>query len=461
VTQLPPHFLPSLQHVQGFDKEAFEAVHASGETVTSIRINPLKPHSVLKDEYEGEAVPWCHWGHYLWERPSFTFDPFFHAGCYYVQEASSMAIEQAFRQLTDLSKPLKVLDLSAAPGGKSTHIQSLISPQSLLVSNEVIKGRAAVLTDNIIKWGATNVVVTHNDPAHFKKLPGYFDVLVVDAPCSGSGLFRKDPGAAEEWSLNNVDLCCQRQQRILADALPCLKKDGLLIYSTCSYSEKEDEDIGDWLTEEFGMQTCSVKFEQDWGIVASVSPRQKTLGYRFYPYNLKGEGFFMSCFVKTEEPSSLLPKGVRSEKPSAAETAAIAPLLTGAEWELIKDKWGLWAVPQTIAGDLELLEKILHIYYKGVRLGEVMKGKLVPHHALAQSVFVSAAVPRLQLSYEQAILYLQRAVLEIPIAGKGWQLAAYEGFALGWTNVLPNRINNYYPKELRILKQHNNTNFKK
>lgn len=167
--QLPQQLLDSLQDVPGFDKITFENVHSSGEQITSIRINPfkLKDTSHIPPLGDGRAVSWSQYGYYLSERPSFTFDPLFHAGCYYVQEASSMFLEQALKQTIDLSNDIKVLDLCAAPGGKSTHIQSLISKNSLLVSNEVIKSRAAVLKDNIIKWGCSNVMVTNNDPKDF------------------------------------------------------------------------------------------------------------------------------------------------------------------------------------------------------------------------------------------------------------------------------------------------------
>ena len=228
---LPNDLLNSLEGIKGFDKEAFVKVHESGEQVTSIRVNPFKssmvngqwsmsPHIHNSPLTIDDKIPWTAYGYYLSSRPSFTFDPLFHAGCYYVQDASSMFLEQALKQSVDLSAPLKILDLSAAPGGKSTHILSLISNNSLLVSNEVIRSRANVLKDNLVKWGCNNVIVTNNDPKDFQKLENYFDVIVVDAPCSGSGLFRREPEAIEEWSEQNVTLCSQRQQRILADVLP-------------------------------------------------------------------------------------------------------------------------------------------------------------------------------------------------------------------------------------------------
>ena len=244
------------------------------------------------------TVQWSSNGFYLQKRPSFTLDPLFHAGAYYVQEASSMFLEEALKQTVDLSQPIKILDLCAAPGGKSTLIQSVINNESLLVSNEVIKTRVNILSENITKWGAANVIVTNNDAKDFQRLPNYFDVIVVDAPCSGSGLFRKDREAISEWSEQNVHLCSQRQQRILADVLPALKEDGVLIYSTCSYSEEEDEQIADWLVEEFKVQSLKFKVEEEWGIVETQSSKQNASGYRFYPDKVKGEGFFIAVFKK-------------------------------------------------------------------------------------------------------------------------------------------------------------------
>ena len=288
---LPLQFLESLKNAKGFNKESFEQIHASGEQITSIRINPSRQS---KTENQKSKIDWTDYGFYLETRPSFTFDPLFHAGTYYVQEASSMFLEQALKQTVDLSKSIKVLDLCASPGGKSTHIQSLISNESLLVSNDVIRSRANVLKDNIIKWGCENVVVTNNDPKDFSKLENYFDVIVVDAPCSGSGLFRRDPTAIEEWSENNVQLCSQRQQRILADVWPALKKDGILIYSTCSYSKDEDEDIMDWITENFPTSNFKLEINDKWGITETTSIKENH-GYRFWRDKVKGEGFFLSC----------------------------------------------------------------------------------------------------------------------------------------------------------------------
>jgi NOL1/NOP2/sun family putative RNA methylase len=295
---LPGALLQSLQHAPGFDEKAFTALHQSVDQVTSIRINKIKNGQWTTGNEQYEPVPWSSTGYYLSQRPSFTLDPLFHAGAYYVQEASSMFLEQALKQSVDLSKPLKVLDLCAAPGGKSTLIQSLISKESLLVSNELIKSRVNVLSENITKWGADNVIVTNNDPQHFQRLQNYFDVIVVDAPCSGSGLFRKDPEAIKEWSENNVEHCCHRQKRILADVFPALKEGGVLIYSTCSYSIEEDEAIGDWMFEQLALGGLQLAIDDNWKIVKTVSEKNKISGYRFYPDKLKGEGFFICVLRK-------------------------------------------------------------------------------------------------------------------------------------------------------------------
>ncbi len=456
--QLPDLLLDSLESVKGFDRESFVQLHESGKQVTSIRINPYKvsmvngqwaihtaiQHSPLTIH---QKIPWTELGFYLPQRPSFTFDPLFHAGCYYVQEASSMFLEQAFKQMVDLSQPLRVLDLCAAPGGKSTHILSLISKDSLLVSNEVIRSRANILNDNIVKWGCNNGVVSNNDPRDFQRLKDYFDVIVVDAPCSGSGLFRREPEAIEEWSEPNVMLCSQRQQRILADALPSLKSGGLLIYSTCSYSKTEDEDICSWLESELKVKSQKLKVKSDWKIVESDK------GYRFWPDKLMGEGFFIACFTKCEsQPKEFsLPKG-KADKFSKQEIDILKSNVIIDGLSFFKYGKIIHSVDERLLADVNFLSSKLRFVNTGTRIGQIMKDKLVPDHGLAMSNLVSKAVGRLELNYESAIQYLKKKEFQIEAAVKGWNLAAFEGHPLGWINILPNRFNNYYPKELRILK---------
>ncbi len=442
--QLPSSLLDSLIHTKGFDKEAFEKVHTSGEQVTSIRLNPSKESKIQNLQ---SKIPWTEYGFYLESRPSFTFDPLFHAGCYYVQEASSMFLEQALKQTADLSKPLKVLDLCAAPGGKSTHIQSLLSKGSLLVSNEVISSRANVLKDNIIKWGAENVMVTNNDPRIFAGLHNYFDVIVVDAPCSGSGLFRRDPEAIAEWSANNVQLCSQRQQRILADVWPALKREGILIYSTCSYSREEDEDIVEWIEKNLGATNCSLDTDPSWNITESAG------GYRFWPDKLKGEGFFLACFQKKEGNAAPLIKPRRQiEEINKKEKALLEDWMDTGYKRFVKYQQTVYAWPDHLFGDFSWLLEKLRVVYSGVLSGEMLRDKLVPDHALALSGLLKEDVETLDLDREQAVAYLQRKEMGIDGGGRGWKTPVFESHRLGWINVLPNRINNYYPKMLRIIK---------
>lgn len=454
---LPDDLLNSLEGINGFDKEAFVKVHESGEKVTSIRVNPFKSSNVKRETSDAtshvslftshEKVPWSEHGYYLGSRPSFTFDPLFHAGCYYVQEASSMFLEQALKQTVDLSESLKILDLSAAPGGKSTHILSLISKDSLLVSNEVIRSRANILNDNIMKWGSCNVIVTNNDPKDFQKSDNYFDVIVVDAPCSGSGLFRREPGAIEEWSEQNVMLCSQRQQRILADVLPALRNGGVLIYSTCSYSKEEDEQIVEWMMNELPVANCQLAIDKNWNIVESKG------GYRFWPDKVEGEGFFIACFRKESgyAKETSLPK-TKPDKFSRQEIDILKKYADIDGLSFLRHGKMLRAIPESLLTEISFLSTKFRVVNCGTEIGEIIKDKLVPEHALALSNILRGDVPRIELDYEQSILYLKKKELELSSVKKGWNIVSYEGHPLGWVNVLSNRINNYYPKELRILK---------
>lgn len=451
---LPAELIQSLTAIRSFDKEAFEQVHLSGEQVTSLRINPLKSVSEVTGIPLGDCqpVPWAEQGYYLAERPSFTFDPLFHAGCYYVQEASSMFLEQALKQTLDLSVPLKVLDLCAAPGGKSTHIQSLITKDSLLLSNEVIRSRAHVLKDNIIKWGAENVVVTNNDPKDFSRLEDFFDVIVVDAPCSGSGLFRRDPDAIREWSPDHVLLCAQRQQRILADVWPALKKGGILVYSTCSYSEEEDERLLDWISRHLEADPCSLHADPHWGIRETVAVLGGK-GYRFWPDKVKGEGFFIACYRKKEGDMETPLKVKKHPLSLTKQEKEITARWLHTEGKLfIRNQQTVYAWPLEQASLFSLLLEKMRVVYSGLKVGELVRDKLVPDHALAMSTIVSPVVSRAELTKEEAIRYLQRKDLLLNSHPPGWALALYEGHPLGWLNILPGRVNNYYPKELRILK---------
>ncbi len=458
---LPQKLIAALNRLDHFDEKAFRTVHESREQVVSLRFNPAKlqikdgkwPTIISEPSFLLlKRIPWATDGYYLSERPSFTLDPLFHAGTYYVQEASGMFIEQALRNSVDLSKPLKVLDLCAAPGGKSTLIQSLISKASLLVSNEVIKTRVPVLHQNLDKWGLMNGIITNNDPKDFKKLPGYFDVLMVDAPCSGSGLFRKDPMAVNEWSEAGVRLCNQRQQRILADTWDCLKENGVLIYSTCSYSSEENEDIVDTLLTNFKCESLRIPFDPSWNIVETRSEKAKGYGYRFYPDKLKGEGFFLAVVQKKSE-TTLFPKTKeKGDLLNKQEEFFLRKFIPDEAIQFIRRKEWIHAMPAHLLSDLLVMKNYLYLKKAGVMAGRMGSDEWIPDHELALNIGLNPQIPELELSRSDALKYLRREVFTVESQTKGWTPVSFQQQKLGWVKILSNRINNYFPKAWRILK---------
>lgn len=446
-SKLPPALIRSLIEQYNIEEEEFITSHTSGEQLTSVRLNPFKPSSAFISE---SRVPWCNEGRYLSERPSFTADPLFHAGCYYVQEASSMFLDHMLRNSVNLSSDLRILDLCAAPGGKSTLISSLLSKRSLLVSNEIIKTRVPVLADNLSKWGPANTVVSNNDPKDFKRLEGYFDAIVVDAPCSGSGMFRKDPQAINEWSEGAVLLCSQRQKRILADVYPALKENGTLIYSTCSFSKEENESISDWLCETFNLSTVRIPLEGEWGIEETVSDVHKCFGYRFYPHKVKGEGFFIACFIKKDPAGSPKIRRARETKIQKNEEIIKEWLNPSEDLNIFNFQEEYFAINSIHEPDLQFLQSNLYLKKSGIRIGRIMGTSLVPDHELALSLLLRADLNKINLSRDQAISYLKRDEIRIDASFRGWGLMCFEGHPLGWAKILDNRINNYYPKQLRI-----------
>ncbi len=472
--RLPGKLLESLEGVKGFNKNTFAGVHESDERITAIRLNPSK-HLLSPFEkgrlgelretqdrrgiFEGmQHIPWTNYGYYLPSRPFFTFDPLLHGGAYYVQEASSMFLEQCLKQLVDLDDQIKVLDLCAAPGGKSTHIQSLINEKSLLVSNDVIKPRVNILIENLSKWGAVNNIVTNNDPRDFARLENYFDVMVIDAPCSGSGLFRRDPDAVKEWSEEAVDMCKQRQQRILSDAYPALKQNGVLIYSTCSYSTEEDEQMCDWICEHFDVEPLQVKINSEWNIIETSGPKYNAPAYRFFPDRLKGEGFFIACFRKRdgEESFNNYPRKSKLSKLTASEKAIVEHWIEKpSAYSLYHHEQDVFAFPEILDQELAAVHANLYTKKAGTRIGRLINKELIPDHELALSEIVNAELLSISLKKEAALQYLHKEDVKFETGNKGWALVEYEGVKLGWVKLLGNRVNNYYPKRWRILKSGN------
>lgn len=454
--ELPQAFIAHMQPLLG-KEETQQLVEAlQTQAPVSIRVNRKKAASM--DALETMPVPWCATGLYLKERPSFTFDPLFHAGCYYVQEASSMFLEQVMRQY--VQEPVLMLDLCAAPGGKSTHALSLLEEGSLLIANEVVPQRAWVLAENLSKWGSADVVVTNNDPSAFTSLENLFDVVLTDVPCSGEGMFRKDETAINEWSPENVALCWQRQRRILSDIWPSLKPGGLLIYSTCTFNRQEDEDNVAWIADELGAEVLPVEVPTTWGITGNLTERAFPV-YRFLPHKTKGEGFFMAVLRKNAaDYRSFTPRAAKKkEKQNPMVLPKDLVKLAGGwvtaqnGYELQNDGEVLFAFPSAYIPLLSSLRTSLRILKAGVKVAEVKGRDLIPAHELVLShIYNKEAFPSVELTEEQAIAYLRRETLTLSEAPRGYVVVTNRHVPLGLVKNLGSRANNLYPAEWRIRK---------
>ncbi|MCI5559863.1 MAG: rRNA cytosine-C5-methyltransferase [Phocaeicola sp.] len=452
---LPAAFREEILHILPVEEAnaLFQTIEST-TAPTSIRLNPSKAQSVVAPS---EKVSWFQGGYYLNERPSFTFDPLFHAGLYYVQEASSMFLAQAIR--SHLPKEAScVLDLCAAPGGKSTLLRQILPDNTLLVANEFIRNRAQILSENLQKWGNPHVVCTSNAPADFTQLPAVFDAIVADVPCSGEGMFRKDPQSISEWSPQNVSLCIQRQRDIISHAWQALKPNGLLFYSTCTYNREENEQNVAWICKELGGEVLAVPTIEAWGITGNLSQEDFPI-YRFFPHKTKGEGFFLAVLRKAasgEHNQEVFIKPNKKEKNKEKPMATPAILkkwLKEEEKFMFKDIKGTFSAIPTIHEPLyQSLTKYLYILHAGIPMA-CQKGKdLIPQQGLALSTSLSdTAFPYVELSYEKALTYLRKESFQLPEeVSKGFVLATYQGKPLGFLKNLGNRANNLYPNEWKI-----------
>ena len=447
--ELPAAFKKRMQAQLGADYDDFY-VALSGDVPSSIRLNPKK---IQTSPFEDSTTIACHPNAYsLATRPSYVADPLFHAGAYYVQEASSMLLYQAL----DLSKDLRILDLCAAPGGKSTLVASEMTEGSLLVSNEVIPKRASVLAENITRWGYGNCVVTSAQPSIFGKLEESFDIILVDAPCSGEGMFRKEPHATSHWSEDAVETCAIRQKEILTDVLPCLKAGGTLIYSTCTFAPQENQQVIEWLLEQDdSLELYPIKNLEAFGSKALDISGVSKGGYACYPHKFQGEGFFISRLRK---------KGELSARSKADKEGVSFPKELEAYLNLSDDIFQNYKL-QEIKGNQRLLpidlsflqEGKVKIVQAGVELGKLDKHGLRPAHGLALSNLIGEDVPVVELTKEEAQRYLLKEdlVKAAPIE-KGWVLVRYQGVNLGWTKASQGRLNNYLPMNWRIRTQLDN-----
>lgn len=445
---LPQDFISRIENQHGINSvDFFKSLES--DAPLSIRINPVK----WKKALNMEKVPWCQTGFYLPARPSFTLDPYFHGGAYYVQEAGSMLLEQAYITIKQ-EEPLLVLDLCAAPGGKSTHLLSLLKPDDLLVTNEVIRSRAVILQENIQKWGYSNVVVTNNDPKDFGQLKNLFDVVLVDAPCSGEGLFRKDPSAIGEWSVNNTQLCSSRQKRIISEAWECLKPGGYLIYSTCTFNPGENEENLQWLAEQNDAGSIEIITDTTWNIDTILY--NNIIGYQTFPHKTRAEGFFIGILSKNGNPE----KNKKQNKTSAKKwiTPPLKIVSNFVNWiknaqneDFLQNGDECFYLKSDWHPIVSVFEKHLNIIQAGTPVATYKGAQFSPHPALAlSSDFNIDVFQNENLSAEISLKFLQRDNIHIEGNHTGWIAVCYKNIPLGWMKNIGNRSNNYFPKEKRI-----------
>ena len=458
--QLPDEFTSRMKDMLGESEyDQFDKAITS-TSPTSIRVNPLKPSM---DIPHGQIVPWCKTGRYLEQRPSFTFDPLFHAGSYYVQEASSMFVNHIISTL--ISEPSTVLDLCAAPGGKSTLAISALPQGSVLIANEIVRQRANILAENITKWGNPNTIVTNNCASDFQPLGPIFDLIICDAPCSGEGMFRKDPQSIDEWSTANVAMCQERQREILSDIWQCLKPGGLLIYSTCTYNTLENEENAVWAAEQLGAELLSIDIPSEWNVSGNKLSNSSFSTFRFFPHKTQGEGFF-ACIMRKNSDAEIPPTRTSKNK----EHKKGADNRKGKELPMPKDikQWLSHPEQYTFKSTttshtafptqhIHLLEQALahlKVIHYGITIANIKGKTIIPAHSLAMSASLNAEMfPSTELTDQQAIAYLRTEPITLsPSTPTGYVLLKYKGLPLGFAKNIGNRANNLYPSEWRIRK---------
>jgi 16S rRNA C967 or C1407 C5-methylase (RsmB/RsmF family)/NOL1/NOP2/fmu family ribosome biogenesis protein len=420
------------------------------EAPVSIRIHPAK--CTIRPAYE--QVEWCSTGFYLPVRPAFTFDPCFHAGVYYVQEASSMFLEQAIRQYVSAA-PAVCLDLCAAPGGKSTHLLNLLPEKSLLVCNEVIRSRCAVLTENILKWGSPYAIVTGSDAGQIGQLTHLFDVIVADLPCSGEGMFRKDANSCREWSIAGVQRCAARQRRIIRDVWTALRPGGLLVYSTCTLNREENEDNIRHIVETLDAEVLPLSVDGVRSRIQEIAPDGGFPVYRFFPHRIKGEGFFLAVLRKPGGERKVITRKVK-HKPPAGLPQIRGWLTENERYRIETDGTLIHAIPCEHADTYALLSERLHVLSAGIPLGGWRGRDVQPSPSLALSTSLRReAFPSVELSWEEAVRYLQREALTLPEnVPAGYVLVTCQEHPLGFVKHTGRRANNLYPQEWRIRSSH-------
>lgn len=459
-----PTFVKYLSDAVGEDNAGIALEALSGPASVSVRLNPSKlagtPDAAAEQitGHRAEHVAWSPYGFFLPERPSFTLDPLMHAGCYYVQDSSAMFVGNVLRKVLEQkiscrseSRPLRVLDLCAAPGGKTTDIAASLRMSGckswILVSNEIMKQRAVVLSDNAGIWGDPSVVVTSADPKAFASMPGWFDIIVADVPCSGEGMFRKDDEAVAQWSSDNVALCQARQRRIIADVWPALAEGGVMIYSTCTFNKFENDDNVGWAASSLGAEILAVD-------AGAPGVLETSCGYSLVPGLVPGEGQYCAAIVKTGAVScgsahgKAKPSRVKQALPGGIRGTVDKWFTEPVEMEVRGDM--IIAVPETVAEDVRRLDR-LHPLLRGTAVGQLKGRDIVPDADLALCIMLGEeAFPKFEVSREQALAFLHKDTLTLDGAEKGFVLLTYGGHPLGFVKNLGNRCNNLHPQNRRI-----------
>ncbi len=444
--------------IEACGAEAFDGLVEALETTApevSIRWNRGKPGEAPRTP--APIVPWEPQGEYLAERPQFTLDPRMHQGRYYVQDASSMIIGEVIRQLTQgVTTPVAYLDACAAPGGKTTAAIDALPEGSLVVANEYVPKRAAILEENLTKWGYEGTVVSRGDTARFRKLREVFDIVAVDAPCSGEGMMRKDEEAARQWSPALVDECAERQRKILGNVWGSLRDGGYLIYSTCTFNPVENERVVAWLRDEHGATPVAMDFPPEWGIAREIEGAAPC--YRFLPGRVKGEGLFLAVLRKGSSAIGLDFNRFQSnsidlnrmKSPEGLDFNRLQSTIQSTSFDFNRFKSNEKIFPAQWQGLLKQLQGALKVSQWGVETA-VPKGKgWIPSHALAMwRGYERGSYPEVEVDEATALRYLRHEAVTID-APRGIVLLIYDGYPLGWVNNLGNRANNLYPQEWRI-----------
>ena len=447
---LPNDFIESTRATFGEALwEQYLGAFDSGAPV-SIRLNRRKATDGMAGNGH-ERVAWCDDGIYLGERPQFTFDPLLHAGAYYVQEASSMFLHHVMKHVLG-KEPLLMIDMCAAPGGKSTLACSLLPEGSMIVSNEPVAQRASILSENMKKWGMPNVVVTNNYPRDIRKTGIMADIVLCDVPCSGEGMFRKDEATIGEWSMRNVEKCSAMQREIVSEAWHCLRQGGIMIYSTCTFNTRENEENVRWISESMDGEIIEIPTEKEWGITGSLLPGFDEPVYRFIPGRTRGEGLFMAVIRKKGECTQRMPKMKVNDK----EKGSTEWLKNPEEYVVEQNGLNITAMPKAWQPIVKHLTKELRVVHAGIGLGTVKGKDIIPDQCLALSTELkSDAFPKAEVDWQTAIAYLRKEAITLNAdMPRGHVLLTYRQMPLGFVKNLGNRANNLYPAEWRIKTTH-------